>query len=88
MPETAMGHNWVLLQKGVDKPSFAEAAVNAKDNNYIPIDHDYQIIANTEMLGGGESSTIIFKAPEKNIYDFICSFPGHYVKMKGKFVVE
>ena len=88
MPEAAMGHNWVLLNKGVDKASFAEAALNAKENDYIPPGRNDDIIAHTEMLGGGETSTITFEAPKKSIYDFMCSFPGHYMKMKGKFVVE
>ncbi|HBX64839.1 MAG TPA: azurin, partial [Balneolaceae bacterium] len=26
--------------------------------------------------------------PEAGTYDFICSFPGHYALMKGKFIVE
>lgn len=88
MPKSAMGHNWVLLKKDVDKSLFAQDAVNAKDNNYIPKAHNSEIIAHTDLVGGGESATISFTSPEKGIYDYICSFPGHYMKMKGKFVVE
>ena len=40
------------------------------------------------MIGGGQSDTIEFDAPEPGTYDFICSFPGHYSVMKGKFIVE
>ena len=29
-----------------------------------------------------------FLPPKKGVYDFICSFPGHYAMMKGKFIVE
>ena len=88
MPENAMGHNWVLLKKGADKAAFAQDAVNAKENDYIPDGRTKDIIAHTEMLGGGESDQITFKAPDKGIYTYICSFPGHYVKMSGKFIVE
>lgn len=88
LPENAMGHNWVLLQKGVDKAAFAEEAMQAKDNDYIPEGHENDIIVHTEMIGGGESDEITFVAPAKGIYDYICSFPGHYIKMKGKLVVE
>ncbi len=86
MPKSAMGHNFVLLKKGTDMAKFASAAMKAKDKDYIP--GEDQIIAHTKLLGGGEEDTITFEAPEKGEYDFLCSFPGHYAMMKGKFVVE
>ncbi len=88
LPLESMGHNWVLLAKGVDKADFASAAINAKDNGYIPTDRSDDIIAYTETIGGGSETTIEFTAPAKGTYDFICSFPGHYGLMNGKFVVK
>lgn len=86
MPKSAMGHNFILLKKGTDLAKFATEAMKAKDNDYIPSqDH---IIAHTKLLGGGEKTTIVFDAPEKGEYDFLCSFPGHYAMMKGKFIVK
>ena len=41
-----------------------------------------------KLIGGGEETTVTFDAPAKGTYDFICSFPGHYALMKGKFIVE
>jgi azurin len=87
MAKSAMGHNWVLLKQGTDMATFAAEAISAADNDYIPKDTD-AVIANTKMLGGGESVTITFDAPAAGTYDFICSFPGHYALMKGKFIVE
>lgn len=87
MTKEAMGHNFVLLKQGTSIPKFGAAAVAFKDNGYIP-DNTSEIIAHTKMLGGGESDTIVFKAPAKGSYDYICSFPGHYAMMKGKFIVE
>lgn len=88
MPLEAMGHNLVILKKGTDVATFAENAITAKDNGYIPVGTT-DVIVHTKMLGGGESDTITFTAPtEKGEYDFICSFPGHYGMMRGKFVVE
>lgn len=87
MPVTAMGHNFVLLTKGTSISAFAKKALQAKDNDYIPTDES-NVIAYTDLIGGGESSTITFKAPEKGTYDFFCSFPGHYSIMKGKFNVK
>ena len=82
-----MGHNVVILQKGVKLSEFAKKAAPSKDNDYIPVGTT-DVIAHTKMIGGGESSTIEFTAPEAGIYDFICSFPAHYAMMKGKFIVE
>ncbi len=87
MDVNVMGHNWVLLKKGTDVSDFGNAAASAKENDYIPVGSD-AVITNTKMLGGGESVTIEFEAPEAGTYDFLCSFPGHYALMKGKFIVE
>lgn len=87
MQENVMGHNFVLLKKGTNINEFGQAAAKAADNNYIPQNSE-QIIAHTELIGGGETTTVEFKAPEAGTYDFICSFPGHYALMQGKFIVE
>lgn len=88
MPLSAMGHNWVLLKDGVDLADFAKKAIQAQDNDYIPADEEANVIAHTKMLGGGESDTITFEAPAKGTYTFICTFPGHYAMMQGKFIVK
>jgi len=82
----AMGHNWVLLAKGTDVAAFATAAVDAAETDYIPAGMEDAIVAHTSMVGGGETTTVTFTAPASGVYDFICSFPGHYVMMKGTFV--
>lgn len=87
MQKNVMGHNFVLLTEGTNINEFGQAAVKFADNDYIPENTD-NVIAHTEMLGGGESTTIEFEAPEAGTYDFICSFPGHYAIMQGKFIVE
>ncbi|MBX2930595.1 MAG: azurin [Chitinophagaceae bacterium] len=87
-PKVAMGHNFVLLAAGVDMAEFAKAAIDAKDNDYIPKNLGKDIIAHTKLIGGGESTEIEFKAPAKGTYDYLCSFPGHSGLMKGKFIVE
>lgn len=87
MLKLSMGHNVVILKKGVDMEKFATDAISAAVDDYIP-NGGKDVIAYTKMLGGGESDTITFDAPEKGEYDFICSFPGHWGTMKGKFIVE
>ncbi|MBO3097585.1 azurin [Gelidibacter pelagius] len=87
MPVTAMGHNFVLISKGVSVSEFAKIAIKAKENDYIPRDLKH-VIAHTDLIGGGDSTTVIFKVPAKGTYDFLCSFPGHSAIMKGKFNVK
>ncbi|NJW52526.1 azurin [Salinimicrobium oceani] len=87
LPENAMGHNFVLLQKGTDVVDFATKAATASGSDYIP-EGTEEVIVHTEMIGGGEETSIEFTAPEAGSYDFICSFPGHYIQMRGKFIVE
>lgn len=82
-----MGHNVVILKQGVDVSTFAASASTANDNQYIPKDTD-DIIAHTNLIGGGQTTTIEFDAPPAGEYTFICSFPGHYAMMQGKFIVE
>ncbi|MFD0976922.1 azurin [Salinimicrobium gaetbulicola] len=87
LEENVMGHNFVLLKQGTNIPEFAQKASSAKENEYIPEATD-KVIAHTEMIGGGEETSIEFNAPATGTYDFICSFPGHYVQMQGKFIVQ
>lgn len=86
LPKAAMGHNWVLLTQGTDISAFAQKAVRARDTEYIP--EGDEVIINTSLIGGGEETTIEFVVPAAGEYDFICSFPGHFAIMKGKFIVE
>jgi len=82
-----MGHNVVILKKGVDLVAFAGKAATANDNQYIPKDSQ-DIIAHTDLIGGGTTTSIEFDAPEAGTYEFLCSFPGHYGMMRGTFIVE
>ncbi|MEO1714954.1 MAG: azurin, partial [Bacteroidota bacterium] len=86
MTKLSMGHNFVLLDKGTNLNEFAVAAIEAKDNDYIP--ETEQILAHTKLLGGGESDTIVFEAPAAGTYQFVCSYPGHVALMVGKFIVS
>ncbi|MEO0572848.1 MAG: azurin [Bacteroidota bacterium] len=86
MDMMVMGHNFVLLKPGTDMGTFAAKAAIARDTDYIP--EGDETIVHTKMIGGGESTSITFDAPAPGTYDFLCSFPGHYGVMQGKFIVE
>ena len=87
LDKLVMGHNFVLLKKGVNTNEFGIKASSEKENEYIP-DGGKQVIAHTKLIGGGDSDTITFDAPKKGTYEFICSFPGHYMSMKGKLIIK
>tara|TARA_B100000941_G_C28216993_1_gene404775 strand:+ start:43 stop:546 length:504 start_codon:yes stop_codon:yes gene_type:complete len=87
MSAQSMGHNWVLLSSGTDKAAFAMAAMSAKEQGYIPQSMKENVLTATNIIGGGERTTITFDAPSPGYYEFICSFPGHYGLMNGSFVV-
>ncbi|MBL1379372.1 azurin [Zobellella iuensis] len=89
LAKNIMGHNWVL-SKTADMQDIATAGIAAgADNGYLPAE-DERILAHTDMIGGGESSTISFSTANLSSaedYSFFCSFPGHIGLMKGSFKI-
>jgi azurin len=90
LPKAAMGHNVVFLKKGTDMDEFIPAAALHKETTGVPPEMEDKVIAHTKILGPGEREEITFKAPaEAGDYDYICSFPGHYLSgMKGLLKVK
>lgn len=88
LPIEAMGHNWVLLKPGTDVASFAAAAAAARTNEYIPPALADKVVAHTKLLGPKKTDSITFTVPAAGEYPFICSFPGHFVMMKGTLTAK
>jgi azurin len=90
MPKMSMGHNFVLLASDIDVTKFVEAGTPHMGKDYIAPEFADKVIANTKLLGPGESDTVSFAAPRKpGTYTYICSFPGHYaIGMKGTLTVQ
>lgn len=88
LPKEAMGHNWVLLKADVDVAAFATAAMMAKDTDYIPAAKKGDVLASIPVLGPKKEGDVTFKAPAAGTYNFICSFPGHFMIMKGTLTVK
>ena len=84
----SMAHNVVILQSGVDMADFADVAHNAKAEQYVPSSLDSLVIAHTRLVNGGDADQVDFIIPKAGVYDFICSFPGHWGTMQGKIVAE
>jgi azurin len=86
LPVTAMGHNWVLTETAVFQPVATAGTAAGAAAGYVP-KSDPRIIANTKLIGGGETTTVSFptsKLKKGGDYTFFCSFPGHWTLMKGK----
>lgn len=85
-----MGHNWTLTRTA-DWKAVAQAGQDAgPESEYLPTDDD-RILANTDILGGGEKDSISIdpgKLETGGDYTFFCSFPGHWPLMNGKLIVK
>ena len=84
-----MGHNWVLT-KTADYQAVAQAGQAAGAPNYLPAS-DARVLAATNVIGGGEETSITFPMAGLEAggdYTYFCSFPGHFVLMNGKFIIE
>lgn len=85
LPKTVMGHN-VVITKDADARSVAADGMSAGiDNSYVKAG-DNRVIALTDVIGGGESTSVTFpvsKLSASEKYKFFCSFPGHIGIMIG-----
>lgn len=90
MPKLSMGHNFVLLERDMDPQKFMETSAVHMGTEFIAPELKSKVIANTKLLGPGESDTISFPAPSTpGEYVYLCSFPGHYaIGMKGTLTVK
>lgn len=88
LPAAAMSHNVVILKPGTDVQAFGTAAISAAATEHIPASMKDDVIANTKLLGPGQSDQITFTLPDAGVYDFVCTFPGHFGTMHGKIVAE
>ena len=90
LPKAAMGHNIVILKPGTAGPTFAMKGMAAAATGYIPQDDDSKklVVAHSDTIGGGETTTFTFTAPEPGAYPYLCTFPGHCHIMRGTMKVE
>jgi azurin len=90
MAKVAMAHNFVLLKKGANPKDFVDKSANARDTEFIASAVKDQVLANTRLVGPGETAEVSFTAPRQaGDYTFLCSFPGHYaLGMKGVLTVK
>ena len=90
LPKLAMGHNLVVLKKGISALKFGQKimGMGASATNPLPEASMGDVIAATKLLGPAESDIITFTAPEPGDYQFVCTFPGHFAMMRGIMTVK
>lgn len=84
--DPSMTHNFVLIEEGTADKVGPEGMKAGIDKDFVP--KMKQVLVFTKMTKPKEKAEITFPAPAKGTYDFICTYPGHYQKMNGKFIVE
>lgn len=91
LPKIAMGHNLVILKKGVAAITFGQKVLGlgATAVNPLPEAAMEDVLAATQLLGPSESETLSFIAPEEaGSYEYVCTFPGHFAMMRGVMTVK
>jgi azurin len=84
-----MLHNFVITTPGsgvIVGELAGKLGLNGEKLNYVP--NSPAVLFYTRLLQPNESDTIYFTAPSKpGDYTFECTYPGHYLVMKGIFKV-
>lgn len=92
----ATDHNLIFVQPGALEEVGMAANEMARDpqnanSDFIPSDKKSLILQAAPMIGPTRRSQVHvlrFQAPsEPGIYPYVCTFPGHWVVMKGNLVV-
>jgi azurin len=84
--ELPMIHNVVITTPGNYKQVALAGEKVGAPGNYVP--KSKEVIAATPLALPGQTVELEFKAPKPGVYDFVCTYPGHWQRMNGKFVVE
>lgn len=90
MEKKVMGHNWVLTLAGDRKGVAQDGMAAGLEEDYLKPGDD-RVIAATEVIGGGEETSVTFDVSELDPeadYKFFCSFAGHWSIMQGDLVIE
>lgn len=91
--DDVMPHNLLIVDNGQRQPIGMKAmtmppAPDKQGRLYIPDDKSFKIHVATKMLEPGQTERLQFKAPGKEgEFEFVCTFPGHFMTMGGKVIV-
>lgn len=88
----ATEHNLVIVQPGALEEIGLAGNEMAKDpeaakKGFIP--DSPKILHASKLLKQGQAQALRFRAPsEPGVYPYLCTFPGHWIVMKGEMVVR
>ena len=84
--DASMQHN-IVITKPADKDSVAMHGISAGlAKGFVP--DDKTVVAASKLALPGKSVVLEFTTPAAGEYSFICTYPGHNMKMQGKFIVQ
>jgi azurin len=84
---SVLAHNWVLVNTGTEASVAAAGLKLGEPAGYLDV-RDHDVLANTPLAKPGETTDVTFTAPDQaGKYPYICTFPGHYMMMKGVLTV-
>jgi azurin/glucose/arabinose dehydrogenase/lysophospholipase L1-like esterase len=87
----AMPHNFVVVKPGTRERvgmaamTMSPEKLDAAGRAYVPDTSD--VIAATTMVDAGQNETLRVPALAEGVYEFVCTFPGHWTIMWGQLVV-
>ncbi len=85
--DAAMQHNIVFVLAGMSQTVATDGLKAGPDKQYVP--ESSNVIAASKMLGPGENTVLEFTAPSApGRYEYVCTYPGHNMMMKGILLVK
>ncbi|WP_129672003.1 plastocyanin/azurin family copper-binding protein [Candidatus Chloroploca sp. Khr17] len=91
----AVPHNWVLIDGDAARVAAINDLADAQQRQLrnalgsVPPPDTPDVLVATQMINPGEEVTVTFEVPGPGTYQFICTYPGHYVGgMQGVLIVE
>ena len=86
-----MPHNLIVLKSGGDTNKIGQMAMTlgakGAELGYIPASN--QILASIKLLNVKQGGELFFIAPDSpQKLPYVCTFPGHFMLMKGEIVVK
>jgi azurin len=85
--DAAMRHNFFIVKMGTMEQVAAASLAAGAEKSYIP-DERANLLFASKIVDPGQTAELIFAAPPVGEYQFVCTYPGHWQRMNGKFIVE
>jgi azurin len=80
-------HNWALVKPGTEAAVAAAGLKKGELGGYLDVQSS-DVLAYSPLAAMRSTVEVTFTAPtEPGSYPYICTVPGHYLKMKGTLVV-